>query len=65
MDVRRAFSVRSRDGQDVAATRTVEATPARSPAIVDSIKEGLGEVFDITHGRWRVVEKLMFLSVLL
>ena len=65
MDVRRAFSVRSRDGQDVAATRTVEATPARSPATVDSIKEGLGEVFDITHGRWRVVEKFMFLSVLL
>ena len=40
-----------RTGQDVAATRTVEATPARRPATVDSIKEGLEEVFDITHGR--------------
>ena len=40
-----------RTNQDVAATHTVEATPARRPATVDSIKEGLGEVFDITHGR--------------
>ncbi len=36
---------------DVAGTRTVEAIPARSPATVDSIKEGLTEVVDITHGR--------------
>ena len=51
--------------QDVAAKLTVEATPARRPATVDSIKEGLGELFDITHGRCWVVEKLMFSSGLL
>ena len=37
--------------KDVTVTRTVEATPARRPATVDSIKEGLGEVVDITHDR--------------
>ena len=37
--------------KNVTATRTVEATPARRPATVDSIKEGLGEVVDITHDR--------------
>ena len=39
--------------------RTVDATPAKSPAIVDSIKEGLGEVVDITHGRWLMLEKVL------
>ena len=37
--------------KDVTVTHTVEATPARRPATVDSIKEGLGEVVDITHDR--------------
>lgn len=37
--------------KEVTAIRTVEATPARRPATVDSIKEGLGEVVDITHDR--------------
>ena len=41
----------SPDGDSLCvAQHTVEATPARSPATVDSIKEGLGRLVDITHG---------------